>query len=391
VKLGGRLAAVLLACLLVAPVLPAGAGELDRLREGYDEAAAEEAGLLARYEQSRARTNELDVQVAGLDRQVAAVGAEVAAAEARLAAAEARRKAAFPRLVRVRRELLAAVDELHDQAVAAYMGSDTNQLTGLLLKSETVRQVTLTASYAGALATNQERVIARHEVLEAKVEKGAKALEQDRVKAAAERDQLAARKAELDGARAQLAQVRAAAASEVATQSALLDQVRARKAEYERRLAALQSDSDTIGALLRRLQAGQPVVPRGDGSLSMPISGARLSSMFGWRVHPIFGTRRLHAGVDLSAGTGTPIRAADDGFVVWADWRGGYGLATVIDHGGALATLYGHQSRQIVRAGQTVSRGQVIGYVGSTGFSTGPHLHFETRILGTPVDPLGYL
>ena len=133
------------------------------------------------------------------------------------------------------------------------------------------------------------------------------------------------------------------------------------------------------------------LVPSGHGVLSVPIPGAPITSGFGPRVHPIYGDVRMHTGIDFGASMGTPIRAAADGIVVSAGPFGGYGNATVIDHGNGLATMYAHQSQIIVSAGQRVSRGQVIGYVGSTGFSTGPHLHFEVRVQGTPVDPMQYL
>jgi len=99
----------------------------------------------------------------------------------------------------------------------------------------------------------------------------------------------------------------------------------------------------------------------------------------------------MHNGVDFRGSTGTPIQAAGPGTVVYAGPRGGYGNTVVIDHGGSLATLYAHQSAIYVSVGTTVAAGQVIGAVGSTGFSTGPHLHFEVRLGGTPVNPLGYL
>jgi len=99
----------------------------------------------------------------------------------------------------------------------------------------------------------------------------------------------------------------------------------------------------------------------------------------------------MHTGVDLGCGNGTPIGAAGDGVVVSAGWNGGYGNAVVIDHGNGLATLYGHQSSLAASPGQRVSTGQTIGYVGSTGYSTGPHLHWEVWVNGTPVDPMGYV
>jgi murein DD-endopeptidase MepM/ murein hydrolase activator NlpD len=99
----------------------------------------------------------------------------------------------------------------------------------------------------------------------------------------------------------------------------------------------------------------------------------------------------LHPGIDLGAPIGTPIHAAGTGTVVWCGWMSGYGNLVMIDHHNGLATAYGHQSRIAVGCNQQVTAGEVIGYVGSTGYSTGPHLHFEVRLNGTPVDPLGYL
>lgn len=125
------------------------------------------------------------------------------------------------------------------------------------------------------------------------------------------------------------------------------------------------------------------------GDRVWPVAG-RVSSGFGYRIHPIRGGRRLHTGLDVAAPTGTPIRAAAAGVVVAAGARGGYGLAVDIDHG-AVTTRYAHQSRLLVAAGQRVAAGQVIGLVGSTGLSTGPHLHFEVRTAAGPIDPLGWL
>lgn len=122
------------------------------------------------------------------------------------------------------------------------------------------------------------------------------------------------------------------------------------------------------------------------GTMMWPVA-ARISSNFGWRVHPVLGFRRLHKGMDFAAAYGSPIRATTDGRVVSAGWHGGYGNFVKLDHGGGLATGYGHMSRIIVGAGSRVSKGQVIGYVGSTGLSTGPHLHYELWKNGVPVNP----
>jgi murein DD-endopeptidase MepM/ murein hydrolase activator NlpD len=137
---------------------------------------------------------------------------------------------------------------------------------------------------------------------------------------------------------------------------------------------------------LSTMRTSQPFsggVPSG-----MPVS-ARLTSGFGWRTHPILGGTRAHAGVDLAAPYGSPIVATANGVVGAAGWSGGYGLLVAISHGDGVQTRYGHMSRLAVAPGQQVSRGDVIGYVGSTGQSTGPHVHYEVRVNGAAIDPLG--
>ena len=114
-------------------------------------------------------------------------------------------------------------------------------------------------------------------------------------------------------------------------------------------------------------------------------------SPYGYRIHPILGYRKLHTGIDIAVGYGVPIHSSAAGTVIYAAWMGGYGNVIIVDHGDGLSTLYAHQSSLAVGNGTRVTRGQTVGYVGSTGFSTGPHLHFEVRVNGNPVDPMGYL
>jgi len=121
-----------------------------------------------------------------------------------------------------------------------------------------------------------------------------------------------------------------------------------------------------------------------------PVPGALVSN-FGNRVHPIFGTVRMHNGLDLDGNMGDPIVAAQSGTVLSAGWQSGYGNTIVLDHGDNLSTVYAHQTSFEVAAGDAVQTGQLIGYVGSTGNSTGPHLHFEVRVSGNARDPIGYL
>jgi len=135
-----------------------------------------------------------------------------------------------------------------------------------------------------------------------------------------------------------------------------------------------------------------PIQPRGISVPSrMPLEGAALTSGFGMRTHPVLGGRRQHQGIDLAAPTGTPVYATADGVISRADWFSSYGLFISIEHGAAMETRFGHLSRLAVAAGDTVKKGDLIGYVGSTGRSTGPHLHYEVRVEGLAVNPIPYM
>ena len=143
------------------------------------------------------------------------------------------------------------------------------------------------------------------------------------------------------------------------------------------------------------LDKGGPVAPVATPSISipsrMPLDGSRLSSGYGMRDHPVIGGRRAHKGVDLAAPAGTPIYATADGIVGQADWFSSYGLYVRIDHGADLETRFAHMSKLAVAAGERVKKGDIIGYVGSTGRSTGPHLHYEVRVDGVAVNPIPYM
>lgn len=165
------------------------------------------------------------------------------------------------------------------------------------------------------------------------------------------------------------------------------------QAEAERELAALEKASNEVANFLRRMEA----TPEGRARAAVPYQGgftfpvvARVTSPFGMRFHPILHRYKLHTGVDFGVGIGTPIHCAGDGVVVHAGWWGAYGNAVIVDHGGGITTLYGHMSKVMCRKGQRVPRGTVLGLVGSTGWSTGPHCHFEVRRNGVPVNPMAF-
>lgn len=199
--------------------------------------------------------------------------------------------------------------------------------------------------------------------------------------------------------------------------SLLLQQLNSQKSQYELQTSAqrdlvlrlntdkraleaaasqLAQDSKNLSTLIQQriavqssYQNGSPPLP-GSGQMILPTSGS-ITSQFGLRVHPILGTSRFHDGLDIGAEEGSPIVAADNGTVIVAEWYGGYGNAVIIDHGNNITTLYGHCSQLYVSVGTSVKKGQLIAAVGSTGLSTGPHLHFEVRTQGSPTDPVAFL
>lgn len=150
----------------------------------------------------------------------------------------------------------------------------------------------------------------------------------------------------------------------------------------------LQSDIENFLSSVNNGSTG--TVTPSNSSFIYPVN-ASITSPFGYRPHPVSGQQKLHTGTDFGAGSGTPVKASKEGKVVYSGSYGGYGNTVIIDHGGGIQTLYAHNSRLAVSNGQTVKQGQVVSYVGSTGVSTGPHLHFEVRVNGTPQDPMGYL
>lgn len=201
-----------------------------------------------------------------------------------------------------------------------------------------------------------------------------KKAEQQKVLDAAKSNKAAATQMEQD-LNAQLASVRN------------LIQQRLAAAEAARQAAQQQAASDDEGG---GGGGSDDNYVQGTGAMGWPCSGP-ITSPFGYRTHPIFGTTIFHAGIDIGVDYGTPIHAADSGVVVYSGWISGYGNAVIIDHGGGISTLYGHNQSLAVSEGQSVSKGSVIAYAGSTGNSTGPHCHFEVDVNGSPVNPMGYL
>lgn len=173
-------------------------------------------------------------------------------------------------------------------------------------------------------------------------------------------------------------------------QTVLISRLQENRGALSAAINQLAADSEYLTGLIRERIAAAGGQIRGTGIMIYPVAGP-ITSNFGNRFHPVLGYSRFHAGTDFGASYGSIIRAADAGTVIFAGWYGGYGNAVIIDHGKGLTTLYAHASRLDVGEGQDVAKGQVIAAVGSTGLSTGPHLHFEVRSNGEPINPMQFL
>lgn len=392
-----RRAVALLA--LTAVLVPAGSagasrGErdprIDELRDQVGEMTAAEAEALGQLFEIQGKRKELDAQVAVLDAQLGDAQSVLDAAEA----AVERLGAEIQTLTARIQENDRAIDDSRAEFVTTIGrlyrggGSATSGLSAFF-DASSPREAASASRYLEDVSREDQREMQRYTVL--KIENGElrdeRRAQEGAAKAArdvaeTERNKVATIRDERDAVRDQVVTQEQAEQSQLAA-------IRSKKAEYEAEIKKLEEESRRIEEQLRRSSDPGPA-PKGNGQFVKPVNGPIVSG-FGSRVHPVYGTVRMHQGIDISAGSGTPIRAAGDGVVVSAGWNGGYGNCTIIDHGNGLATLYGHQSSLGVSAGQTVKTNEVIGYVGSTGLSTGPHLHWEVRANGTPVNPMAYL
>jgi murein DD-endopeptidase MepM/ murein hydrolase activator NlpD len=364
--------------------------QIKTLRSQVAEASAEEADVLDRLDAAGARRRDLERKVAALDGDIRKAEGELQAAAERLGAVSEDLNRAEAKFAATDVDLTSARHELADRAVTAYIHQPSAQAASVLLDGQSFRELAATRDFLRAFVEAQARSVDRYRALRDDLDAERQSLGALRTDVAGQRDIVAGHRDDLLTARTKQDALRVQVAAEEGTQKALLSEVRSRVKEFEAQIAALKKESDAIGRLLRNRQSGQKLAPSGKGVLGVPVAGP-ITSGFGMRVHPILQTQRMHTGIDFGASTGTPIKAAADGVVVVAGPRGGYGNTVILDHGNALATLYAHQSRIVVAEGQTVAKGTTVGYVGSTGLATGPHLHFEVRVNGNPVDPMKYL
>lgn len=340
--------------------------------------------VAAKLPAAQAALNVAQGQLASAQAEQNAVAGQLKAAQNALAGATYQLQAAGGVLA-AKRRMLGAI------ARAAYSGGTLAEVNALLESSgpaDLVERVGLIHN----LLSGTNRTL--REVADARA---AFASKQASLDATAHQIAALERKSSAALARVQKIYGQAAAAQQsisslLADRTAALNTTKAFLAAKEREYQLLLKKSRQIAAqLAARGNTAGPGVP-GRGGLVWPMNGTK-TSPYGYRTDPFTGQQKFHAGQDIAAPSGTVIWAANAGVVVFTetpDQSGGYGNYTCIDHGGGFATCYAHQSAFAVHAGQSVTRGQVIGYEGSTGASTGPHLHFETRINGNPVDPMQY-
>ena len=291
------------------------------------------------------------------------------------------------RLQRLRARLAEARTALSKRLVELYK-ADQPDLVTVVLESDGFADLLERTEFMQRVSHQDARII--NIVVKAKAEATATAKRLDKLEKRAQEvaDQIADEVNQVDAVKNQLVDRRGRYQDARGDKAALLAHTREDRHSLEGDLKALEAEQAKVMAALRASATSNSApagpVRQGSGQLNWPLNAA-ISSGFGTR------WGRLHAGIDLPVPEGTPIHAADGGRVAIAGWMGGYGNYTCILHTGSLSTCYGHQSRIAVSVGQSVSQGQVIGYSGNTGHSTGPHLHFEVRVGGSPVDPMGYL
>jgi murein DD-endopeptidase MepM/ murein hydrolase activator NlpD len=382
-------AALLLVTLVTVPLagraLAQQSNKQQELQQQVNEAGAAEQAARGALVQAQAQRQQFETSLATVSARVSAANDRLASAQAdvdRLGFATAMLQLEARA---TQKKLDRAQDDVRRSAVLLYQHGDGAAMIGLLDGATGSGQLVEGNHYLKRVSDKRQSDAKRVTRLKAQLASQQEQVAQQKKTADDARAAAADEKAKLDALATQQQRARDAAANAEQQEGVALDTARARAEEAS---SALQAESDRIAQIA--LAAGDgPAL--GDGTFIRPVPGP-ITSPFGYRTDPVTGASAFHAGLDFGAPCGTPIKAAGTGVILSAGFNGGgYGNMTLINHGNGLSTLYGHQSSIIVSEGQSVTQGQVIGYVGSTGKSTGCHLHFEVRVGGTPVEPSGYL
>jgi murein DD-endopeptidase MepM/ murein hydrolase activator NlpD len=383
-----------LVCVLVAiAAAPAGANTISDQKASVDakiaalgghvqDVRAQEASVRAKLASVSNQIRVLTVQVGDVSARLGPLERDLALRQKRLRRLDRLFELQTKRLRMLRHQHAVAVRRLGHRLVGLYEQPDTDTLS-LLLSSQSVSELLDTVDYLQRIANEDHRIADAVAAAKLRVQRQRAETRATRKRHRRELRVIALRVAQARALHDRLAANRAAlAGARTEHESSLASLTRQEQDE----LAEMEALQVASAALAAKIQAAQ-------SSGSGTVSAAGLIWPVNGPVTSPFGTRwgRMHDGIDIGVPSGTPIHAAAAGTVIYAGWMEGYGNLVVLDHGDGLSTAYGHQSSIAVGYGQGVAQGQVIGYVGSTGHSTGPHLHFEVRVNGSPVDPLGYL
>jgi murein DD-endopeptidase MepM/ murein hydrolase activator NlpD len=378
-----RLAVVLVAGLiLAAPAAGDNSGKLGAVQARIAAARAKEARLTAQVSDVTSQIRSLETKVGDVSQKLSTLERDLALHQRRLDGLNALFTFETDRLGFLRSQYAKVLRQLNLRMIDIYETQDPT-LVEVILESKSFQDVLDQLHYIEAIAQQDKRIAntvagARDEVHVAR-----ERTKTVRARVHSETQVVAVRTEQQRAVKNQLLATQGSLAGRRKRQKGQLLSTRQQEKVLIAEADALAAEDARIRGQLAAAQGAGDTTPSSSG-LIWPVNGP-VTSPFGYR------WGRLHAGIDIGVPYGTPIHAAASGTVVLAGWVGGYGNYTCIDHGGGMATCYAHQSSFAVSTGEHVTQGQVIGYVGSTGHSFGPHLHFEVRINGNPVDPLGYL
>ncbi|MGM3306072.1 murein hydrolase activator EnvC family protein [Anabaena sp. WFMT] len=384
----GTLCCILFSFLVLLPVY--GTSSIDNLKQQQQQIQQERENVVKESDRLTNLQKEAQKHLTGLNQNLQTTNSYIQESEARL-------KSATQLLQQLEADLLTAERVYQERQVATVarlrylQRSSASQGLAVLLQSTNISDFISRRYQLKLVYRADQRILA-------KLAAQAKLLITQRTEVEGQKNQIALIREQLLGQKADYQ-------TQAQSQAELIQRLNSDRLALAAAQNQLEQDSQNLTVLIQQKIAEQiareareaaqaktnsKIWIRGTGIFAFP-SDAPTSSPFGWRMHPVLGYRRFHAGLDFAASYGSTIRAADSGTVIFAGWYGGYGKAVIIDHGKSITTLYGHSSELYVTEGQSVQQGQAIAAVGSTGLSTGPHLHFEVRRNGSPVDPANYL
>ena len=352
------------------------------LQSEISHAKHKEGVLTTEISSASSQISSLQGDIGTLTAKVAALQQNLDVHRARLEGLQEKYKEQTERYNLLRRNHQIALQRLEVRLVQLYETADTDELD-VLLQSDSLSELIEQMDYFRTIGDADKQLADHLKTLSSQM-RLARMMTASTKRDVAEATAVLARETEKQRAARDALVVRQnALAAARANQRSLLVTVRSQREKDEEDLSKMQAASAAIAAQIRAHQTASGGDGTSSSGLIWPVNGP-ITSCFGWR------WGRMHEGIDIGVPCGTPIHAAASGTVIYSGWMDGYGNFVVIDHGNGLATAYGHQSAIYVSGG-SVSQGQTIGAVGSTGNSTGCHLHFEVRVNGSPVDPLGYL